>query len=65
MTLKAVAPQRRRAVVVAAAAAAASTSNSGAGERVGWGWGRRVEMPGATPAPCDWERARAWVCGVS
>lgn len=22
-------------------------------------------MPGATPARCDWERARAGVCGVS
>lgn len=62
MTLKAVAPQQKRAVVVAAAAAAAAAaraSSSRAGERVGWGWGRRVRMPGATPAWCEWERARA------
>lgn len=63
MTLKAVAPQQRRAVVVvvvaAATATAACASSSRAGERVGWGWGRRVGMPGATPAWCEWERARA------
>ena len=57
-------PAAEEAVVVAsaAAAAAAGASSSRAGERVWWGWGRRVGMPGATPAWCEWERARAPGC---
>lgn len=57
-------PAAEEAVVVAsaAAAAAAGASSNRAGERVRWGWGRRVGMPGATPAWCEWERARAPGC---
>lgn len=58
MTLKAVAPQQRKLWW----RRRRRQSQRSSSERVGWGWGERVGMPGATPAWCEWERARAPGC---